>query len=72
MKMKVMLGLAAVSLLASCGLIKTPQLVLQDTKATVTPGSGVGGGALGIDGGKGAPMDLSKGNLVLSMSFVQN
>jgi hypothetical protein len=65
MKTKLMLGLAAVSLLASCGLIKTPQIVLQDTTKTVTPGSAVGGGALGIDGGKGAPLDLSKGGLVL-------
>jgi hypothetical protein len=65
MKVKLMLGLAAVSLLASCGLIKTPQIVLQDTTKTVTPGSEVGGGAFGIDGGKGAPLDLSKGGLVL-------
>jgi hypothetical protein len=65
MKTKLMLGLAAVSLLASCGLIKTPEIKLQDTTASVTPGSQVGGGALGIDGGKGAPLDLSKGGLVL-------
>jgi hypothetical protein len=67
MKIKVMLGLAAVSLLASCGAIKTPQIELQNSKATVTPGSnGNGsGGALGIDGGKGAPLSLSKGGLVL-------
>ena len=62
MKMKVMLGLAAVSLLASCGLIKTPPIVLQDT--TKTPNPTVGGGALGIDG-KGAPLDLSKGGIAL-------
>jgi hypothetical protein len=62
MKMKVMLGLAAVSLLASCGLIKTPPIVLQDT--TKTPNPTVGGGALGIDG-KGAPLDLSRGGITL-------
>jgi hypothetical protein len=68
MKAKLMLGLAAVALLASCGLIKTPPIVLQDTKASVTnPGGGIvgTGGALGVDGGKGSPMDLSKGGLVL-------
>jgi hypothetical protein len=68
MKVKLMLGLAAVSLLASCGLIKTPPIELQNTKANVpNPGGGVvgTGGALGIDGGKGAPLDLSKGGLVL-------
>jgi hypothetical protein len=65
MKTKLMLGLAAVSLLASCGLIKTQEIKLQDTTASVMPGSQVGGGALGIDGGKGAPLDLSKGGLVL-------
>ncbi len=62
MKMKVMLGLVAVSLLASCGLIKTPPIVLQDT--TKTPNPTVGGGALGIDS-KGSPLDLSKGGIAL-------
>ena len=60
---KLMLGLVAVSLLASCGAIKTT-VSLQDSKGTVTPGNNVGGGAIGIDG-KGAPLSLSKGGLVL-------
>ncbi len=65
MKTKLMLGLAAVSLLASCGLIKTPQIAIgADTTKSVVAGSGVGGGALGIDG-KGAPLDLSKDRIVL-------
>ncbi len=65
MKTKVMLGLAAVSLLASCGLIKTPQIAIgTDTTKSVVAGSGVGGGALGIDG-KGAPLDLSKDRILL-------
>jgi hypothetical protein len=65
MKTNMMLSLVAISLLASCGQIKTPPISLQDTKATVTPGSGVGGGALGIDGGKGAPLSLSRGGLTV-------
>jgi hypothetical protein len=68
MKTKLMLGLAAVSLLASCGLIKTPQIVLQDTTKTVTPGSQVGGGALGIDGGKGAPHDVTNTELTNNLA----
>jgi hypothetical protein len=64
MKAKLMLGLAGVALLASCGLIKTPPITIQDTTKTVTPGSGSGGGALGIDG-KGAPLSLVNKALVL-------
>ncbi|MFN3266760.1 MAG: hypothetical protein ACK41E_07970 [Deinococcales bacterium] len=63
MKVNYMLGLVAVSLLASCGLVKTTIPIGTDTRKAVVPGSGVGGGALGIDG-KGAPLDLSKGNLL--------
>ncbi len=65
MKTNMMLGLVAISLLASCGILKTPPISLQDTKATVTPGSGVGGGALGIDGGKTSPLALSRGGLTV-------
>jgi hypothetical protein len=70
MKTKLMLGLAAVSLLASCGLIKTPEIelnnTLQDTNLVDPTGTVIGsGGALGIDGGKGAPLDLSRGGLTM-------
>lgn len=65
MKMKFMLGLAAVSLLASCGGIKTDKIAIgTDTTGTVVAGSGVGGGALGIDG-KGAPLSLSKDRILV-------
>jgi hypothetical protein len=65
MKMKVMLGLAAVSLLASCGNIKTDKIAIgTDTTKSVVAGSNVGGGALGIDG-KGAPLSLSKDRVLV-------
>lgn len=68
MKMKVMLGLVAVSLLASCGLFKTT-VQLPDTRANAN--RPVGGGALGIDS-KGIPLSLSRTGLVAQVVVITN
>jgi hypothetical protein len=63
MNVKMLIGLGAVSLLASCGLFSVP--------IDVVPRDGVvtqNGGALGLEG-KGAPLSLSRGGLTVQAQF---
>jgi hypothetical protein len=55
---KLMIGMAAISMLVSCGLTKTPPIELVSKERPVKQGDGAGGGALGIDG-KGRPISLA-------------
>ncbi len=61
---KLFIGLAAVSLLVSCGLIKSPPIQLVNKERAVGQNIGAGGGALGIDG-KGRPISLVQSGLTV-------